>query len=310
MKNHLIQKLKVTISIIPVLVALFTGGCSGPTAFGSQADSLFLVNEGSSIYYDLKDPVEKYFLPYVLSEISGLSFLKDQQLITIEDEGNRAFIYDLTKKDIVHSIKFGNPGDYEGVEVVGDKVYVLESDGDLYRFNYTEEKEAKSKKIETDLQRKNDTEGLGYDPLRKQLLIACKEDGDTKEYKAKGKAVYVYDLEDEKLKKKARYEISLKSLKGFFEENRDFKYDEKRLKFKPSGIAYHPIEETIYIIASTGKLLIVLTRDGLIKATYPIAPRLLGQPEGICFAPNGDMYLSSEGEGDRGYILKYEMKRR
>ena len=299
----------LTIYIISLFL-LNTGGCTGPTTFGQRADSLFLITDQSEIYYDLKNPEEKYFLPYVLSEISGLSYLMDNQLITVEDEGSRVFIYDLVQKDIVHSIKFHNPGDYEGVEVIDGEVFVLESDGDVYRFPYGPEKEVESEKSETPLDRKNDTEGLGYDPLTGQLLIACKEDGDIKGTNAKGKAVYAFDIEEEELDDDPRFEISLKTLKKFFEANRDQQYDEERLKFKPSGIAYHPIEQAFYIIASTGKLMVVLTRDGIVKATYPIAPRLLGQPEGICFAPNGDLYISSEGEGDRGYILKFKMKRK
>lgn len=291
---------------------LFLGsvGCTSGASVRQHADSLFLINDHSNIYYDLKNPVEKYFLPYVLSEISGLTWLEPNQLISIEDEGNRAFIYDLDKKDIVHSIKFYNAGDYEGVELVDNEVFVLESDGDLYRFPYTTQKESKAEKIETRLSRKNDTEGLGYDPLTRELLIITKEDGDIEGQKAKGKAVYAYHVDDNKFKKKARFEIPAKDLKNFFESNTEFEHDSKRIKFKPSGIAYHPIEECFYIISSIGKLMIVLTRDGIIKASYPISPRLLGQPEGICFAPNGDLYISSEGEGDRGYILKFEMKRK
>ena len=284
--------------------------CGGSTTFGQKADSLFLINEKSKYYYDLKRPDEKHFLPYVLSEISGLTYLEEQKIICVEDEGGRAYIYDLRQREIVHSIKFWQPGDFEGVELVDDRIYVLESDGDIYEFDYSDEKEVKAKKRETPLSRKNDTEGLGYDPESNELLVVCKEDGDTKDYNAKGKAIYRFDLEEKKLKKKARFEISSGDLKSFFEANRNQDYDDNKLKFEPSGIAYHPIEKTFYVLASVGKLLLVLDAEGDIKSSYPIAPRVLNQPEGICFAPNGDMYISSEGEGDRGYILKFEMKER
>ena len=158
------------------------------------------------------------------------------------------------------------------------------------------------------MSRKNDTEGLGYDPMTNRLLIACKEDGEINDKKVKGRAFYAFDLDDKKLKKKPIFVIGPKELKKFWEENRDFDYEENRIKFKPSAIAFHPITKDYYVLSSVGKMLVVVSRDGIIKATHPIAPRVLGQPEGICFAPNGDMYLSSEGEGDRGYILKFEMK--
>ncbi len=298
--------------ILVVLSPFFSvlSGCTTPTPFGQQADSLYLVIGQAEYYYDLKKPDEKHFLPYVLSEISGLSYLGKNKVATVEDEGGRVYFYDLKKREIYHSIQFWRPGDFEGVEVVGDELFVLESDGDLYRFPYTDEKEIKSKQIETPLSRDNDTEGLGYDPVSGRLLIACKEDEDIKGYNAKGKAIYAFDIEKQKLIKDARFEIQMKDLASFLKSNKQSDYDEKKIKFEPSAIAYHPIQKLFYVLASVGKLLIVIDEKGDIKYTYPIAPRVLNQPEGICFASNGDLYISSEGEGDRGYILKYEMKKR
>ncbi len=288
--------------------ALFSG-CND-TSFGQKADSLFLVNQEASYYYDLKRPDEKYFLPYVLSEISGLTHIGDEKVACVEDEGGRVYFYDLKKREIYHAIRFWRPGDFEGVEVVDDQVYVLESDGDIFHFAMTEEKEVRAEKIETPLTRRNDTEGFGYDPATKSLLIACKEDEDVDGNNAKGKAVYAFSLEDKELDTDPVFEVRMKKLRSFYEENKNGKYDEEKLKFEPSAIAYHPIEKTFYLLASVGKLLLVLDQDGKLKYSYPIAPRVLNQPEGICFAPNGDLYISSEGEGDRGYILKFKMKQR
>lgn len=295
---------------ILVAFATLSSSCGGNTAFGQRADSLFLVNAQSEIYYDLKQPEQKFFLPYVLSEVSGLTWIRENTVACIEDEGGKVYLYDFSQRKIVQAVRFAKPGDFEGVEMVGNEIYALKSSGDLYHFELSEERELVGKKIETLLSRDNDTEGLGYDPVSNRLLIACKEDGDIKGHDAKGKAIYAFDLEKEKLKKEARFELSMKDLRKFFERNRSSEYDEEKIKFEPSGIAFHPIEKTFYVIASVGKLLVVLNQDGTIKATYPIAPRVLNQPEGICFAPNGDLYISSEGEGDKGYILKFPMKNR
>ncbi|MBV6643982.1 MAG: SdiA-regulated domain-containing protein [Cyclobacteriaceae bacterium] len=300
---------KLSLAFVLFWPLLPTTGCSSP-GFGTQADSLFLVLDNAETYYNLKKPDQKYFLPYVLSEISGLDYIGEDQVICVEDEGGKAYIYDFKARNIVHSIAFAKPGDYEGVEMIGDEVFVLESDGDVYRFTYTSEKKSKSKKYETDLTRENDTEGLGFDPVNNMLLIACKEEGEVDKNKVKGKAIYAFDQEDEKLKRKPRFNITNKDLVKFFESHKDRSYEAERLKFEPSGIAYHPIEKAFYLLASVGKLLVVLDQQGNIKTTYPISPRILNQPEGICFAPNGDMYISSEGEGDRGYIMKFVMRRK
>lgn len=309
------QNLKSSVVVLPLLlfalvISTASSSCS-TMPFRERADSLFLITEHVKVYYELKQPAEKHFLPYVLSEISGLAFLGKNRVLCVEDEGGRVYEYDLKERRIINAITFDRPGDYEGVELLDSIIYVLRSDGDLYRFEYTEEDIAEStKKFETDLGQKNDTEGLGYNAVNNSLLIACKEDGDIKGVNTKGKVVYEFDIKKEKLKKEPLFQIRMKDLENFFEANRDFEYEEERIKFEPSAIALNPIDGLYYILASSGKLMVVLNSKGSIKATYPIAPRVLSQPEGLCFAPNGDMYISSEGEGDKGYILKFPIKRK
>lgn len=286
------------------IAMLSNSGCSS-ASFRERADSLFLITDHVAIYYDLKHPEEKHFLPYVLSEVSGLSHLNPQTLLCVEDEGGRVYVYDLPSRKITHAITFSDPGDFEGVEYVNDTVYALESDGDIYEFRYTNKKEAKTKKYETALSSKNDTEGLGYDPHNHRLLIACKEEEDIKNINAKGKAIYAFDLTKKELIKKPVFEVSAGKMDDFFEANRDYKYDKDRIKFEPSAIAYNPLDGYYYLLAATGKMLVVLHPDGAIKATYPIAPRILSQPEGISFSPEGHLYISSEGEGDKGYIIRF-----
>lgn len=289
------------------LLISFSQGCQN-SSFGQHADSLFLVIDDLTLAYDLKRPDDKFYLPYVLEEISGLAYTTNNTLLAVDDESGKLFEFDPKEKKIVHSIEFHKGDDFEGVELVGDRIYVLRSDGDLFRFNYSTKKNSDAVKIETDLHKKNDTEGLGYDPSKNTLLIACKEDGEINDEKVKGRAFYAFDLQENKLDNQPIFVIGPKQLKKFWESNRDFEYDEDRIKFKPSAIAYHPINKHYYILSSVGKMLLVVSPEGTIKATQPISPRVLGQPEGICFAPNGDMYISSEGEGDRGFILKFEMK--
>ena len=238
----------IFIILLFVTTIFFTKSC-GTASFGQRADSLFLSTSNSEYFYDLKRPDEKYFLPYVLAEISGLTFTENGTLLAVDDETGKVFEYDVDKKDIVHSIEFAKPGDYEGVEIVDGKIFVLESDGDIYQFDYTDAKKVKAKKIENKLERSNDTEGLGYDPESGKLLIACKEKGEVNKNDAKGRAVYSLNTEKEKLSKDPKMSIRSKDLKNFWEENKDFQYEQERIKFKPSAIAYHPIEERFYILA-------------------------------------------------------------
>ena len=84
--------------------------------------------------YNFESPSEKYDLPDKLKEISGLSYYKENQLICVNDEQGKIFIYDINQQKIIDKIPFGKDGDYEGVEVVGDEVFVLKSDGKLKGF--------------------------------------------------------------------------------------------------------------------------------------------------------------------------------
>ncbi|WP_424962457.1 SdiA-regulated domain-containing protein [Ekhidna sp.] len=290
-----------------LLVASFTPSCSS-ASFGQHADSLFLVDSHLNFTYDLKKPSEKHFLPYVLEEISGMAYKVPSQILAVDDESGKVFEYDLRKKEIVHSIQFYKSDDYEGVELVDNDIYVLKHDGDIFHFKYSKEKKVASKKHETPLHNDNDTEGLGYDPLRNLLLIACKEKGHIGDKKIKGRAFYSFHRTKKELSAEPIFVIGPVELERFWEENKDFDYEKKRIKFKPSAIATHPLSGHYYILSSVGKMLVVASPQGNILGTYPISPRVLGQPEGICFSPDGNMFISSEGEGDRGYILKFDMQ--
>lgn len=297
----------LNIKFCALLVGALFLGCDNQ--YRVTADSMFLVPLKDQNNYDLKKPAQKYFLPYVLEEISGLSFVKEGVLACIQDEDGKLFLYDYQQKKITKVIKFSKQGDYEGVEIIQDEAYVVKSNGDLYSFNInTERRELVADKIETPLSKTNDVEGLAFDTKSNKLLLVCKAKSDIKNKKIKGRAVFAYDPSNGDFDKDPLFSITRGKIKDFLETYKDKIYEEKRINFHPSGIALHPVQDKFYILASTGKLLVVVDRNGNIEGSYPIAPRILGQPEGICFAPNGDMFIASEGEGDRGYILRFEME--
>ena len=285
----------------------FTFGCqynSRPTA-----EALFHQTSGELSNYDLKKPDAKYFLPYVLEEISGMTYYKPGIIACVQDEEGKVFFYNHHDRKLENTVRFADSGDYEGIATDGEKIYVAESNGHIFKFELESTGEIKKvKKYKTDLSKHNDVEGLVYDPVQNKLLVACKEDPEIKGEKEKGRAIYYFDLEDKEIEHKPAIIISKKDIKNYLEAYKDFEYEENRINFRPSGIALHPINNHFYSIASIGKLMLITDRKGEIKGSIPLDPRLLGQPEGICFAPNGDLFISSEGQGDKGYILKFNMK--
>ena len=273
-----------------------------------RADSLFHIIDHVSIYYDLNNPDHKVFVPYALAEISGLTPLTESIFLCIEDESGKVYTLNIDSVAISSATTFSRPKDFEDLELVNDTIYILESDGDIYEFALNAGDKPDVKHYETPLGRKNDTEGLGYNPYTGRLMIACKGDEDIKGQKAKGKAIYEFDIKTKRLIKEPAFEITSGDLKDFFEANRDFNYEKDRIQFKPSGVAYNPIDGYFYLLASVGKWLIVFDKNGKIKATYTIPPKVLIQPEGICFSPDGTMFISSEGQGEKGQILKFSPK--
>jgi hypothetical protein len=106
------------------------------------------------------------------------------------------------------------------------------------------------------------------------------------------------------------FNVTKKDLKKYLEQHKGRKYEADRFRFEPSAIAFNPADQLYYLMASVGKLIVVFDNKGIIRATYSIPAALLAQPEGLCFSTKGDMYISSEGDGDKGYILRYSLKRR
>lgn len=122
--------------------------------------------------YDINNEDEKYVLPNVLAEISGLTEATNKKIYCLEDEHGVVYIYDFDKKKIVSKIKFGKDNDYEGLAMVNNELYALTSNGTLYRIDNVENKEkVKSTKISTFLKSNCDAEGLCYDKDKNRLLI-------------------------------------------------------------------------------------------------------------------------------------------
>lgn len=252
--------------------------------------------------YDLSQPADRWMLPAELREISGLSYVPDGQLACIQDEKGIFYKLDFEARDI-KKLYFGKKGDYEGVEIVGDSAYVLKSNGNLFAFNYKNE-QPEVRKIKTPLTDENNTEGLAYDPETKTLLIGCKGKAALKSNHAKGKAIYAFNLTERTLSADPVFLLKNKELKEVLYSHHLNPY--KQNGFRISGLAVHPVTGKIYVIGTVGKLMMILDRDQKIKSVAPLLPHLFIQPEGICFDPEGVMYISSEGKEGKGYILKFK----
>lgn len=275
-----------------------------------------------SIYpfpYNLNKADQKIILPNNLREISGLSYYNDNQLAVVQDEKGIIFIIDTNKEDIIQEIKFENKGDFEAIEWVDEKFWILKSKGDLYSVKYDISGDLKVKKYKTHLSSKNNTEGLAYDSLKNRLLITCKSSPNIKESELKQKkAIYSFDLKTKKLSDKPIYLIDIKridSLLNLSKFEKIWAYIVRSLNstagdflFKPSAIAIHPLTSQLYILSAKPGMILVLSRDGDLINLALLPKKVFNQAEGICFDPLGNLYVSNEGgKYGKGNILKFHI---
>ena len=267
--------------------------------------------------YDLEHPDTIYQLPKDLKEISGIDYFKKDRIACIQDEKGNIYIFDTKKGKVISKLDFGKDGDYEDVAIVGDDAYVLRSDGTLFEVRNFEKKPKKTKKFNTPLHHKNNTEGLFYDEARNSLLIACKGSPSIKKEKSYAgfKAVYRFDLELKTLIEKPVYLIDfakIDSAKAAGSVTEFFTKIAMKLKlsngsnFYPSGLAIHPLDkDKIYMLSSIGKLLLVMDTSGKLLNIIELDMRIFNQPEGICFSEDGVLFISNEADSGGGNILKF-----
>jgi len=314
-KIHFFYKLDtyLKLRVLSLVVCLMLVSFCKPTTIDMipPADDLFK--------YDLESPDNRYKLPDYLNEISGLSYYGKGKIACVQDEKAFIYILSLEKEKIIERYDFGSDADYEDICVVGSTAYILRNNGHIYRIKKFKKKDRKVKKFPTPLKEKNDTEGMVHDPGLNSLLIACKGSPSIeKENLYEGyKAIYRFDLEEDELLREPYLLIDLQRLDSYIDRSAFTKFSvriarglhliESETSFKPSGIAIHPLDGEIYIISSVGKLLVILNQSGKVQNVIELDPELFRQPEGICFSPKGEMFISNEGKGGKGYILKFRI---
>ena len=285
-----------------LFLAKLTILCSSCFTACSQDKNSYILYEGPGydFPYQPDKPDRSWKLPVELAEISGLSYIDDQRLACVQDENGIIYIFNHKAGVVESKIEFGDDGDYEDIEIIDKDAWVLKSNGTLFRItDFLVKNGSVVKKYSTALSGKNDTEGLAYDPVNNSLLIACKEHPYLDESEGENaKAIYRFNPGSGQL-----------DLKPFLLINPDtVKSHTGKVSFKPSGMAIHPVSGEIFVIGSVGKLLLVLSRTGEMLAMIKLSPMIFQQPEGICFSPEGKLFIASEGAGRGGIILEFELR--
>lgn len=224
-----------------------------------------------------------------LKEISGMFYQKDGRIAAMNDEIGRIFLFNLATPDSIETIEWGGKGDYEDIVKVDSVFYVLESNGNLHQvFGENNQKEFKFEQ-----KKKFEFESLYYQKNTNKLVLI------TKDHKESGKSIlaYSFDLSTQTFSDSPYFSIPMQQV---------FLHLKNTLaECKPSAAAINFKMNKLFIIASIGKVIIQCNPDGKVEKVYKINPMQFPQPEGVTFAPNGDMYISNEGVHGKATILKF-----
>ncbi len=190
--------------------------------------------------------------------------------------------------------------DIEDVTIADNVVYALWSRGTLFRIAGWQDKPV-VEAINTGLKKENNPEGLCYDPVTQKLLIACKDDAGIAGEKKSAKAVYGFDIAAMKLLPSPVLIIQKKDFEPI---------TGNKISFNPSAIAVHPVTHDIYILTTRdNKGMAIFSHDGVLKSYQETDKNLMPQPEGICFSPDGKLFISSEGkQGQPGNLFEFNFR--
>jgi len=241
---------------------------------------------------------EKWDLPPILEEISGMSYLGNNEMACIQDQDGVIFIFNLETSEITSRIPFGEDGDYEAITVVEDTAYVARSDGKIYKImNFR----GSSPEINTyqisglDI---NELEALEIDFANKRLLFAVKEYNNRKETKG----IYTFDLATETTSKERIF-----TLDGNDDIYKGLRGGKSSRIIRPSSIRFHPETGELYVLEGNQPKLIILDKIGNEVKIHLLDPETFPQPEGVAFDDANRLYISNESRRQPANILRVKL---
>jgi hypothetical protein len=289
---HFLTRMKKILNGLPCHALCL---CLLPAVFVSCSNAQ--ESERKLAHYNLDKP-EKFFMPESLLEISGIAFIKGNPdtVYAIQDEEGKLFRLKWNEKKQIHT-KFGKRGDYEDLSILGDKVYILKSNGKIYSFPLEERafEETDDVKEWKSLLPPGEYESLFADEQTGRLYVLCKNcPADKGNDRVSG---YVFQVGDT-IVPAGGFSLDLHSLSAFT----------NRVKhgLRPSALARNPVTGEWFILSSVNKLLVITNDQWKVKDALHLNANEFNQPEGIAFDSRGNLYISNEG-GDlsEGNILLF-----
>jgi uncharacterized protein YjiK len=244
----------------------------------------------------------QWALPRSLREISALARTGSGRVFAVADEELEVHELDVVEGRRIGRFDVGSPresGDFEGLAAVGDELWAVTSDGELYAFPIGEDRSAVPfRRYDTELGRVCELEGLAALGPGPTLLLACK-------------SVRLDAF---------RGDVLLVEWRGGNEAGsgtRLLRIAEAELAaavgtsgFHPSAVAVHPTTGDLWLLAARERAVARLRRDGTDRLRLLEASRLPAadrhrQPEGMLLLPDGTVLIADEGGDGRARLGRY-----
>ncbi len=265
---------------------MLLAGCTG-------ADKKAVTIDG----YDLTTS-ERFSMPEKLLEISGIGFYDGNAdtVYAIQDEDGKLFRLAWGNKKY-YSSKFAQKGDYEDLAILNQAVFVLKSDGTIFRFPFAETANETIENVQEfkGLIPAGEYEGMYGEYLTGKLYVICKNcKVDDAENNVTGYVIDVFDS----MYLSGNFKLNLKNTTGFKSQVKE--------NFRPSAMAKNPVTGYWYFMSGVNRLLVVTDTNWVVQETAKLSESKFNQPEGIAFDQQGNLYISNEGSDfSDGNILKF-----
>lgn len=273
---------------------------------------VFLTNS-KKISYDFSKPIINDELPPILQEISGLAIIDSTSIACVQDEDGILFIYNIKTRKITQQHAFGLKGDYEGITLVNDLLYVLRSDGVLFEIKDYKSKKLKVKTYSTSVPAINN-EGLCYDVINYRLLIGAKGKINKDQLNKDARFIYAFDLKTKTVNQSPAFSFNtsdinvsakMQGINFPKKQNKKGQSIEHGFKFNTSEISIHPITQQLFVLSATDHALFVFNKTGNLEYIEQLNPLVFNKSEGLDFFQNGDLLVSNEGQAHKPTLLRF-----
>jgi uncharacterized protein YjiK len=238
-------------------------------------------------------------LPGTLAEVSGLAVDGRGRLLAHNDENGVVHVVDPATGSTLRSIPLGSGatrGDFEGIAVAGDRIFLVTSAGVLIEFEEPPAGEVASvRRVPTGLGKVCEVEGLAYEAATASLLLP-------------GKTTRGKKLDDRLLV----YAVPLATLELEAQPRVDVGHAELHAgglggAFHASAIEVHPRSGSLFLVAGRESAMVEISSDGRVLAARQLERHVHPQPEGLAFGPGLELWIADERVPGGGTLTRYPL---